>query len=238
MTTGADEPVEDFRRRTARLRRHRTSRRLVQAFFDISGEGPVESLVVDDILRAAGMSRGTFYRHFPTMDAFLDHVAFAVGARLNVEMHGWDATCPDAAERLGRRLTYQVQRSSTDPVCAALLLRLLARDGSVGRQAAAHSLADFRQAVESGRFRVPDATLAADLGHGLLTAILRRTVRDGFDEIRMRDSRLVFFRAFGVADNDLDALADAEGPPLPTTPLRVEVVALCSDLADTGTGSD
>lgn len=237
LPVGDDEPVEDFRRRTARLRRSRTSRRLVQALFDCAdaadrddGTG-IHDLVVDDILRGAGMARGTFYRHFPTMDAFLDHVGFAVGAQINAEMRGLDQTCPDAAQRLGLRLTYQVERSTTDPVCAALLLRLLARDGTVGRHAAAHALDDFRQASAAGRFHVPDPALAADLGHGMLTAILRRAVTDGVDPTRLRDQRLLFFRAFGVVD-DLAALAAAPGPPLPDTSLRAAVVALCGDPAD------
>ena len=71
MSTTSDKPV-NYRVRVARERRARMRARLLSATMDVcavaDSEGPA---VIDDVIRAAKVSRGTFYKHFESLDQAL-----------------------------------------------------------------------------------------------------------------------------------------------------------------------
>ncbi len=76
---------QDFRTRVAAERRERMRTRLLEALLDLYRPGDnSEGLVIDDVLRAAGVARGTFYKYFPSFDAAVQ----ALGERLTTEMIG------------------------------------------------------------------------------------------------------------------------------------------------------
>lgn len=69
----ARQNAPSIRSRDARARR--TLGQMRQGFLDLVAHQPVEAITVDDIIAAAGVSRSTFYRHFATKEALVDHVA-------------------------------------------------------------------------------------------------------------------------------------------------------------------
>ena len=69
----ARQNAPSIRSRDARARR--TLGHMRQGFLDLVAQHPVEAITVDDIIAAAGVSRSTFYRHFATKEALVDHVA-------------------------------------------------------------------------------------------------------------------------------------------------------------------
>jgi AcrR family transcriptional regulator len=66
-----DERTRTGRRRTRDLRR----RELLQAAVDVFSEKGIASTSVDDIVRAAGVAKGTFYLYFATKDDAINAVA-------------------------------------------------------------------------------------------------------------------------------------------------------------------
>jgi len=76
---------EDFRTRVAAERRERMRTRLLEALLDLYRPGEQhDGLVIDDVLKAAGVARGTFYKYFPSLEAAVQ----ALGERLITEMIG------------------------------------------------------------------------------------------------------------------------------------------------------
>jgi AcrR family transcriptional regulator len=71
MPAASDKPV-NFRVRVARERRARMRVRLLSATMDVcamaNSQGPA---VIDDVIRAARVSRGTFYKHFDSLEQAL-----------------------------------------------------------------------------------------------------------------------------------------------------------------------
>jgi len=55
---------KDHRTRVGADRRARTRYRLIEAAIPVFAEKGVEAPVIDDVIRIAGVSRGTFYNHF------------------------------------------------------------------------------------------------------------------------------------------------------------------------------
>lgn len=63
------DPPEDFRARAARHKRHRMRGRLLDAVLAVYEPGDRgRAAVVDDVVRRAGVSRGTFYKYFETLE--------------------------------------------------------------------------------------------------------------------------------------------------------------------------
>jgi len=94
---------EDHRVRVARVKRERMRAQLLDAVLEVypgqSGRGPA---VIDDVIKVAGVARGTFYKYFPS----LEDAVSALGAKLAHEMVAAIASLYDS-------LDDPVQRSAT-----------------------------------------------------------------------------------------------------------------------------
>lgn len=221
-------PLEDFRVRTARVRRAATNRRLCEAAFTEIARQGADRLTVELVCQGADMSRGAFYRHFPTVEALLDYLGAAVGAALNAEMSLRFDDLDDPVLRIGQHLRYQVIRVNSDPACAAVVSRLVSRDGAVSPYAYDHAAQDFADAATAGRFHPPSAAIAVDLAHGMLAAILRTALRDGLDRKRLDAQAEFLLRGCGADPEDARRAAGHPLPDPPATGLRAATLALCA----------
>lgn len=78
----AEQPDEDFRVRVAREKRRRMRERLLEATLDVFHPNEKGSnAVIDDVLRKADVSRGTFYKYFESLDEAVN----TLGIRLATE---------------------------------------------------------------------------------------------------------------------------------------------------------
>ncbi len=79
----ATQPPADFRTRVGAEKRSRMRERLLAATFDAyAGSAPGIRPVIDDVVRVAGVSRGTFYKYFESLDEILPEL----GQRMAEEM--------------------------------------------------------------------------------------------------------------------------------------------------------
>lgn len=76
-------PAVDPRTAAAAIRRARMRERLLDAVLDLyqPGQGS-SSLVIDDVIRAADVSRGSFYKYFDSLDAAVNEL----GERMTADM--------------------------------------------------------------------------------------------------------------------------------------------------------
>lgn len=78
-----DSPIPGFRTRAGAEKRARMRERLLSATFDAhAGSAPGTRPVIDDVIRVAGVSRGTFYKYFESLDEILPEL----GQRMANEM--------------------------------------------------------------------------------------------------------------------------------------------------------
>src|SRR5690349_13254711 len=63
--------TEDHRVRVGALRREKTRLRLLQAALAVFSEKGPDGTVIDDVIAAADVARGTFYNHFSTTSELL-----------------------------------------------------------------------------------------------------------------------------------------------------------------------
>lgn len=98
--------VVDHRVRTAARRRANMRNRLIESALIVFAEKGLDGTVIDDVIRAAGVSRGTFYKYFVSVR----EVMVALSAELCDELLGFvdesltGIEAPDARLALGTRL--------------------------------------------------------------------------------------------------------------------------------------
>lgn len=124
--------IEDHRPRVAAERRARMRQTLVEAALLVFAEKGVDASVIDDVITAASVSRGTFYNYFRTNTELLIAANEELGNELVRHIEENVGSLPSPAARLviGIRLYFDMARRFP------LLAQFLAR---VGPQAAVPS---------------------------------------------------------------------------------------------------
>ena len=232
-------------KRSPALRDERRAQ-LVTAARDVFGQKGYHAATVDDITRAAGVAKGTFYLYFDEkrevyyelVRSFLQHVK-DIGASVAREVHTPDASSSRAASRRPRelvrvflehhklaRLTYR-ESMSLDPELERML-----RD--FYRDLARVEADNIRVGIELGLFRPVEPMICAYAHIGMVERValgaLARVVAAG---AARRGARAAVDRLRGAAEALMAAAKQPQPGELQTMPLGVHLcqVDLEADLA-------
>ena len=178
------EPAtEDFRVRVAAERRERMRARLLDALLALHAPGAeVGALLIDDVIRAAGVSRGSFYKYFGTVEEAAIALGEQLTAALIADFEVLFGAEPDPAARAIGGVVMTIARAAADPRWAAFTSKVDYVDFFVRHAAFDLMVRDCLAAARAGgtmRFVSLDA--AVDLILGATIEARRRMVR-GLDD--------------------------------------------------------
>lgn len=117
-------PIVDHRPRVAAERRERMRLRLLGTAFRISAEKGPASMSIDDVVAGADVSRGTFYKYFPSTDALVREVGVEVANELIRMAEPVVLGIDDPAERVSCGIRLVARTAIEQPVVAAFIVRL------------------------------------------------------------------------------------------------------------------
>lgn len=168
-------PAEDHRARVARARRERMRARLLDAVLSVyPGDLQNGPAVIDDVIRAAHVSRGTFYKYFPSLEEAVSELGIRL-AEENVksvtELHG-DLTDPLLRPATGFQL--YLSRAAIEPKWGAFVTRMsdVMPDGQL-MQIVTENL---RSGTALGVFDIRAMDAAVDLAFGALIQAMKHIV--------------------------------------------------------------
>jgi AcrR family transcriptional regulator len=205
--------LEDHRPRVAAERRARMRRTLVEAALLVFAEKGVDASVIDDVITAAGVSRGTFYNYFRTNAELLIAANEELGNELVRHIEERVASLPTPAARLatGIRLYFDVAQRFP------LLAHFLAR---VGPQAAAPSNllytylpVHLAAGMKCGEFIGMSTRAALDIIVGTGILVVTRTSACEADDNYLHACLLGLMRSLGYPSERAEALV---ATPLPS----------------------
>jgi AcrR family transcriptional regulator len=196
----AQAEEENHRVRVGRERSARTRRQLLDSvLYMCSNETSRAPTMIDDIVKHAGVSRGTFYTHFDTVE---EAVAEA-GSMLADEMVDDAKLVFDGLEsamaRTATGILLFLTRALFDEQWGGFIVRVgLLREENLLSQ---DIRADIGRGVEAGQYSVRNAVAASDMIFGtVVEAILR--VNQGHRSTRyIRDITEMLLNALGVDMN-------------------------------------
>jgi AcrR family transcriptional regulator len=196
---GQDAPSSRPAPKRALLRYQRaieTREAIVRAASSLWGRQGYEATTVEDICASAGVSRSSYYYHFPDKASLLAELDLVTARRVSNEMRahraGPDASLDGEVEVLVSGLARRAQRAARDVVAEAmtgsmralhLVGRLDDREADFGRTLAeAFTLAHERGELPPGSDAVEEAAvLAAMLMEGVLRWAHRTSAHDDLE---------------------------------------------------------
>jgi AcrR family transcriptional regulator len=176
----------DHRTRVGAERRQRMRLRLIESALPVFAEKGLDAASIDDVIAAAGVSRGTFYNYFRT-DVEL---AAAVSDELTSEAIGQIEAAvgqlSNPAERVARGLRLYLGAAAKYPLFARFTSQAGLRALSPNQMLREYLPRHIVEGVRSGRMDVPDVSLAVDMIVGAalsaVHALSTRTVRRDYIE--------------------------------------------------------
>lgn len=191
-------------------RRIRTRERLVETASRLFSQVHPAGVTIDDITRAAGLAKGTFYNHFADKDALALEVRRRVMARADEAVTALNAGFDDAAVRVARGLCHYARLVSADPVQAGLMVRHLPLELTSDSVAVTGVSADIALGISTGRLRAATRESGAIFVIGAGTVLMQRLLADGapaFTMLLTQQMVSMTLKGLGVAADEAERIA-------------------------------
>jgi AcrR family transcriptional regulator len=204
----------DHRTRVGRERSARTETRILETALGVFADMGPDAPKIDDFVRVAGVSRGTFYNHFESVEELLA----ATSVRTTREFIETVETALEGVEGpalrvgVGLRLFFAV--AQTDPVWC----RFIARVWKVG--GAEMPARDLEKGLRLGIFRAPSAVAARDLLFGAVRQALLRIGTERTPPAYGAQMTELCLQALGTDERRIATVMNHELPSLPAEAAR------------------
>lgn len=179
---------------TGQAQKAKTRELIIQCAIPVFAQYGPDTPVIDDFIKAAGVSRGTFYNYFKTtrelLDAAMDMLSDELIATIVPVVEG--ETNPLIRFASAARMYYR--KATIDP----LIGQFLGSVSTVGAMAMERARNDLQEAMREGYFRVQDMELAEAIAFGIMVFSLRATHAREASDIRALEVVRAIFSALGV----------------------------------------
>lgn len=162
---------------------------LVSAATALIAERPIEALTVDEIVKEAGVAKGTFYVHFVDMNAMVVAIAEEFIDDIDRTLEPIQAVLEDPVARLALGCGFFIERAINDPAWGMVVGRMASAYAWVGERPRKRLLEDLEQIYRnapSNRRRVQPA-VAFEVVVGIL---LQTLVALGQGRLQARQARM------------------------------------------------
>jgi AcrR family transcriptional regulator len=198
---------EDHRTRVAAERRERMYARLVESALLVFGDRGMDASVIDELIRTAGVSRGTFYNYFRTNEDLLIAVSLAVSNEMLRVVDPLAQAETDPAARIAAGVGLFLELAQEFPVLGAFLsrggLRVLT-DNSLVKEYLPRDLIEGRK---SGRLRIAEIDAAFDMVVGSTLAALHRMQGGSLPDGYLAQLVVAILRALGITAKEAETIA-------------------------------
>jgi len=208
-----------------REKRARTRAQLVTAANVLFARQAVESVTVDDVVREAGVAKGTFYVHFKDLRELTAAVADELVKAIDELLQPVRLSIDDPALRIAYGCSCFIDRALADPAWAGVAARMAAATTSVGEIARRRLLDDLKRHIKQSPQGggAMSAELALEVVIGIVLQVLS-AIAEGRLSSRHREGAIAaMLRAIGLDARQLKAVLARLPEPSGTTkkPRRV-----------------
>jgi AcrR family transcriptional regulator len=215
--TPARKPA-DHRTRVGNERRRKMRQRLIESALEVFAGKGLDATVIDDIISAAGVARGTFYNYFNTVEELLAALSTELGNDTMRSVERAVEDYPDPVLRLASGLRLYLRTVMHYPSVARLFWQVGFNAVGPTHLALEYLPRHIQPAMDAGLLRVGDMATAIDIIAGAcLTAVhaaSTRVVADDYLEQMVRHTLL----ALGVPAAAIGPLLASELPDIELHP--------------------
>jgi AcrR family transcriptional regulator len=205
---------EDHRRRVAAEKRVRMRRKLIENALLVFAEKGVDASVIEDVIKAADVSRGTFYNYYRTNAELQMAATDELGNEIVQQIENETRDNPSPAARVCTGVRLYLRAARQFPLFARFIARLGLAAVGPGNLVYRYLPAHLEEGMAAREFANMPTAVAVDIVLGsVLTAVRRIAANEAGDE-HLRAVVLAMLRGLGVAERTARAAADAPLAPL------------------------
>lgn len=156
--------------------------------------------VIDDFVKAAGVSRGTFYNYFQTTRDLLEASMTTISDELIEAIIPAVADEPNPVIRFATAARLFYRKARLDPVFRAFMSSV----SGVGNLAVERAHADLLQAIEQELIKVKDIELAEAIAFGVMVFALRTSKVEAGGRERAQEVVRAILNALGTTPELID----------------------------------
>ncbi|WP_024538255.1 TetR/AcrR family transcriptional regulator [Comamonas badia] len=206
------KPQRAVHPRTAsgQARKARTRAAIIEAAIPVFARHGPDIPVIDDFVKAAGISRGTFYNYFQTTRELLEAAMACISDELIETIIPAVADEPNPVIRFATAARLFYRKARLDPVFRAFFNSV----SGVGSLAMQRAHADMVEAIDQGLVKVRDIELADAIAFGVMVFALRASDVEASGQERTREVVRAMLNALGVAPELIDQALKVPLPPV------------------------
>jgi AcrR family transcriptional regulator len=159
----SEMPAEDHRVRVGAQRREKTRLRLLKSALQVFHDKGPDTVVIDDFIAAAGVSRGTFYNHFKTTNELLLALATAMSDEVLQIVDPLVLQHDDPIERFAVGTRLYMQMALRYPLWGSFISRAGTRIAARGQLIDIYLTRDLELAQKANRVHIDSIRVARDL---------------------------------------------------------------------------
>ncbi|MEZ5502350.1 MAG: helix-turn-helix domain-containing protein [Halioglobus sp.] len=168
----------DHRTRVGNERRRKMQLRLIEAALVVFDDKGLEATVIDDVISAAGVARGTFYNYFQTIDELLAALSLELGNDVMRSVERAVEHYADPALRLAFGIRLYLRTVLSYPRVSRFFWRAGLNAVGPSHLAFQYLPRHVEEGLDTGVLRVADALTAIDIIVGVtLTSIHAASTR-------------------------------------------------------------
>ncbi len=169
----------DHRTRVGNERRQKMRMRLVESALEVFDEKGIEATVIDDVISAAGVARGTFYNYFQTIDELLAALSMELGNDVMRSVERAVEDYPDPALRLASGLRLYLHTVLLYPSVSGFFWRAGLNAVGPSHLAFEYLPRHVQDGIDAGALKVGAVATAIDIIAGItLTTIRAASTRE------------------------------------------------------------
>ena len=204
--------TSDHRPRVAAGRRERMRLRLLECALSLAAAKGPERLTIDDVIEAADVSRGTFYKYFDAPGSLMQALAIEVTNSVIRTMHPLVEPLDDVADRISTGVRTALRLVRAYPVLGAFMVRAGWPVSARTQQFFVVVGADLRRGIRLKRFARMHVEVALNLLAGSMVGAMHAITHEQVPRDFPEQTAGVILRGLGVSENEVAKLATR---PLP-----------------------
>ncbi len=223
--------IQDHRVRVAASRREEMQNSLMFSALVLASDRSIHEIDVDDIIQHAEVSRGSFYKYFPSVQALIPALADQLAQELTAEIDAITHQMPNTATRLVMSAKLTMRRLVKANVLGNFLIQLPWPSQNPEFNVFKNISSDIELGIKEGLFTKMPASIGCNLFVGSLIGGIH--VMLGKSSSASYENKVLYpaLIGLGLAAETADELLKAPVPALPKLPdtgLLGKIAALSS----------
>jgi AcrR family transcriptional regulator len=186
-------------------KRARTRAQLVAAAHALFSTRSLAAVTVDDVVREAGVAKGTFYTHFDDMHALAAAVADDLIASIDELIQPQRTATTDPLLRIALGCNAFIEKALEDRVWASLVARMARSDPTVGETARSRLREDLQQVLERPSHPRVSVDVALEAAVGIVLQVVAAIGQGRLSADHREPAVGAVLGAIGVAKREAEA---------------------------------